>query len=86
MSGQTGRIAFRVEGNLWVAYFAKPNTMDGAIALGSIQMKLVQDQERKRAFMEIFKGAIGEFLEENFGPVGSWDEQRAPESERSGSA
>ena len=81
-----GRLAFRVEGEMWVAYYAMPHTMDGAIPLGSIQMSLVQDQERKRAFMEIFKSALTEILEEKIGPVGSWDEQRAPESERSGSA
>lgn len=83
---QVGRLAFRVEGDTWVAYFAMPGTMDGALVLGSIKMALVEDADRRRAFMEIMKGAVGDFLEGKFGEVSSWDERPAPEHERSGSA
>ena len=44
---QIGRLAMRVEGKLWVAYYALPNTMKGAIFLGSVQMRFVQDDVRK---------------------------------------
>ena len=78
---QAGRLALRVEGDTWVAYYAMPDTMDGALVLGSIKMALVQDQGRRHAFMELMKSAISEVLD-----VESWDERPAPEHERAGRA
>ena len=45
---QTGRLAMRVEGNLWVAYYAEADTMDSAVFLGSIQMRFVQDKKPRK--------------------------------------
>ena len=82
-----GRLAFRVEGDNWVAYYAKMDTMNDAIFMGSIRMGLVRDPDRKRAFMEIMKSALSDFIEEGFeNKIESWNEERAPESERSGRA
>jgi hypothetical protein len=78
-----GRLAMRVEGNWWVAYYAMPETMDKAIELGRIQMGIVRDEDRKQAFMEIMKSAINDLLGDK---VDSWDIQPAPEHERSGRA
>lgn len=84
---KAGRLAMRVEGNLWVAYFAQIGTMDGAIFLGSIQMAFVQDQDRKRAFMGLMQDAVGEILAEAAGGKPHWPEPvEAPEHERSGRA
>lgn len=80
MSKQVGRLAMRVEGDNWVAYYAMPDTMDGAIWLGSVKMGIVRDPDRKRAFMDLMKSAVGDFL----GGVEVWTETRAPEAERSG--
>lgn len=80
------RLAFRAEGNKWVAYVALPNTMKDATWLASIDIGLVHNEERRKAFIEIMKSAMAEFLNGLDMPVQSWDEQRAPESERSGSA
>jgi hypothetical protein len=80
---QAGRLAFRIEGDTWVAYYALPDTMAGAIFMGSIKMLFVQDQDRKRAFMDLMKSALGDFIE---GEVESWTEQLAPEAERAGNA
>jgi hypothetical protein len=77
-----GRIAFRIEGDQWVAYWALPDTMEGALWLASIKTVLVQDEISKRAFMELIKAGLAELLP---GTVESWNEQRAPEHERSGS-
>ena len=44
---QMGRLAMRVEGDLWVAYYALPSTMKDAVFLGSIQMAFVQDWQRR---------------------------------------
>lgn len=78
-----GRLALRVEGETWVAYYALPDTMEGAIVLATIRMALVEDGDRKRAFMELMKSAIGDFLA---GKVEMGIEQPAPEHERAGRA
>lgn len=78
---EIGRIAFRVEGDWWVAYYALPNTMEGALELARIQMAFVADHpQRKDAFMKLIQQGISsiapEFLVTNQRP--------APEHERSG--
>ena len=83
---QVGRLALRVEGDTWVAYYAMPDTMADAIVLGSIKMALVADRDRRRAFMDLMKSAINDFLQGKFGEVASWTEQPAPQHERAGSA
>lgn len=89
MSGekqQVGRLALRVEGDWWVAYFAKPATMEGAIELARIAMRLVQDRARKEAFMALMRDAVDEFLQDIYGERGDWHTRGAPEHERSGRA
>jgi hypothetical protein len=87
MNQKVGRLALRVEGNWWVAYYAKPNTMDGAIEMGRIAISIVHDENRKHAFMEIMKSAIGDFIENKSGTRPDfWDETPAPENEKAGRA
>jgi hypothetical protein len=82
---QVGRLALRVEGDWWVAYYALPDSMEGAIDLGRIQMALVQDRGRKQLFMDLMKSALGEFLRDATGGDPTWPEVRpAPEHERAG--
>ena len=82
-----GRLAFRVEGDKWTCYIAKPNTMEGAKWVGSVMLGIVDDPVRKLMFMDLMKDAYRDFLQGALGKeVASWDEERAPESERSGSA
>ena len=69
-----------------MAYYAMPLTMSGAIELGRIQMALVQNLDRKRAFMDLMKSAIAEFLEGMTGEAPDFKTQPAPEHERSGMA
>lgn len=85
---EIGRLAFRVEGNNWNAYFAKPDTMDGAIFMGTIPMGFVTDNpERKRGFMDLMKACFDDFIQGSIGQRPEWsDLQRAPEHERSGHA
>lgn len=85
---QIGRLAMRVEGGTWVAYYALAETMEGAIFLGSIKMAIVQDPNRKRVFMDLMKDAVSDILEERVGVRPEWPDepQAAPENERSGSA
>jgi hypothetical protein len=83
-----GRLALREEGTLWVAYYALPDTMEGALFLGSIRKQFVEDAERKLVFMALMKEAVGDILEEKMGERPTWPEgeQPAPEHERGGNA
>lgn len=89
MSGKhlMGRLALRVEGDWWVAYYALPDTMEGAIDMGRVRMSIVQDQGRKAAFMAIFSSAVADFIADQFGVMPDMNDPRpAPEHERAGRA
>jgi len=88
MSKPAFRLAMRAEGNKWTAYCASADTMEGAIWMGSIAMGIVgTSNERRRAFIDLMKDALNDFLEDRYGQVGvDWITQDAPESERSGTA
>lgn len=81
-----GRLAMRVEGENWVAYYALPDTMQDAVVLGSIRMGAVIDNpERKEAFMAMMTSVVAEIIEDRIGVRPSWsDTVKAPEHERSG--
>ena len=83
-----GRLAFRVEGDMWNAYFARLDTMEGAIFMGSIPLGFVSENEdRKQAFMELMKGCFDDAVEGKLGVRPTWsDPAQAPEHERSGHA
>ena len=88
MRQKIGRLALRHEGDFWNAYYAMPDTMEGAIFLGCVAIAAVQDQARKAAFMDLMRSAVGQFIEEQTGGNVTWPDsaQRAPEHERSGHA
>jgi len=79
-----GRLAMRVEGGHWNAYYAMHDTMDGANWLGSIAMRFVQSEKRKKAFMEMMKEAVADIIEEVAGerPTCPNKPVTAPEHER----
>lgn len=85
---QIGRLAMRVEGDWWVAYYAQQHTMEGALILGTISMAIVANKARKDAFMALMQAAISDLLSVAGGLHVHWPNppQRAPESERSGRA
>ena len=85
---EIGRLAMRVEGDNWCAYYALQHTMGGALFLGSIRMgAVVSDPARKTAFMDMMKGIVSDILAEKLGDRPTWgDPHRAPEAERSGRA
>lgn len=88
MSNQPGRIAYRVEGSWWVAYYALPNTMEGAIEIARIRMAVVDpNDDRKVTFMSLIQGFITEFLSSTTGEAPNWlDPVKAPEHEKAGRA
>ena len=85
---QMGRLALRVEGEFWNAYYALPTTMGDAILLGSIRMALVQDFSAKQLFMALMRDAVSAIIECEVGIKPSWpdDPKPAPEHERAGRA
>jgi hypothetical protein len=86
---EVGRLALREEGNLWVAYYAPPDTMQGAIFLGSICVSFAEDPEHKRVFVGLMRECVGDIIEDIVGVRPVWHEPEghpAPEHERGGNA
>lgn len=84
---ELGRLAFRIEGDMWVAYYAMTHTMEGAILVGSIRRAFVTDRKNKAAFIRLMKQGAKPLLEEiTQGKVKGWSTRPAPESERGGNA
>jgi hypothetical protein len=79
-----GRLALREEVGFWRAYYAKPDTMEGSILLGSIRMTLIRDNPTlKEGFMKLMQQSVTYALLETDVSV-SWPNppQPAPERER----
>lgn len=88
-TAQVGRLAMRVEGNLWVAYYAMPNTMEDALFLGSIQMAFVQNESAKQIFMALMRDAVTAIIKEETGETPEWPNpfgRPGPAHERGGRA
>lgn len=86
---ELGRLAVRVEGEDWVAYYAtRQDSMEDSVHLASIRMVTVVDNpDRKEAFLSLMKDIVSDIIEEAIGRRPSWkDPQPAPEHERSGNA
>jgi len=83
---ETGRLAMRVEGTMWNAYFALPGTMEGAVFLGGGATAAVADPFRKAAFMTLMTDFVKDLLEERTGLRPEMSVRPAPESERGGNA
>lgn len=83
---QVGRVAFRREGEWWNAYYAMPNTMDGAIHLGSLKMTIAEgNPTAKRHFMQCMREAGADVIEAQTGVRPQWKTPvDAPEHERAG--
>lgn len=82
---QIGRLALRVEGDNWNAYYALSDTMDGALFLGSLRMGIARIPERKQQFMALMRDAVSDIIEERVGTRPDWGGPTpAPEHERAG--
>ena len=80
-----GRLAMRQENGFWRAYYAMPDTMEGAVFLGSIRMALVMESDEiKTEFMALMKKAITVILKEASDVEVHWPNATvpAPEHER----
>jgi hypothetical protein len=89
MSEAPGRIALRIEGKWWVAYWARSMTsMDGAIGLARVRANLVErDPEIKQRFIEFAQFVMTRGLQAVGATVERWnDPVDAAEHEKSGRA
>ncbi len=91
MSGPTvsvGRVALRVEGDFWNAYWAPSETsMADAVFIASVRMSLARVPAVKDSFMELARLGLSAAIEASLGTAPTWGEPKsAPESERSGTA
>jgi len=78
------RLAMRAEGDKWNAYVARASTMEGAVWIGSIAMKFVEDHEaRRNTFLALMRDAMTDVIEETLGERPTWLEPaEVPEHER----
>lgn len=84
---QIGRLALRVEGDWWNAYYAVPDSMEKAIHLGSLRMAIAARPARKAGFMALMREAVADLIEEKVGVRPTWGgPENAPEHERAGQA
>lgn len=84
-----GRLALRVEGHWWAAYWAPElTTMQGAVKLATIRLNIARNEEVKEIFMRTARLAFSNIVKEVTGQdIIKWNEPEvAPESERSGNA
>lgn len=60
---QAGRIALRVEGDFYNAYYALPDSMEGAIFLGCIRMGVIKNDDLRRAqFLDFIRAVIEDLM------------------------
>lgn len=85
---EVGRLALRVEGPRWVAYFAQTHTMDDALEIGSMSMAIVkQNPELKEPFKDLMKSAMSSIIHAAMGKETAWNPGKpAPEHEKAGHA
>lgn len=83
------RLALREEGPLWVAYWAKGDTMKDAVQVGSIAMDTMKRHPvLKQIFMRLMEDVINDLVHAATGNTVNWTEVlvAAPEYERGGHA
>lgn len=83
---KVGRLAMRAEGQWWNAYYALPDTMNGALHLGSIRLTAVQANENlKLRFMATMRELVDDVIADKAGMRPSWGgPETAPAHERAG--
>lgn len=83
---QVGRVAFRVEGANWNAYWALPDSMKGAVFIASTRFAPVEGNvELKAGFMAYVRSVVDAIFLAEWGKKPDWPEpagRPAPEHER----
>lgn len=78
-----GRVAIRHEGHMINAYWAKPDTMEGAFWLGSIPAYFTSHADIFERFKKLMIDGAGFVIEDiTGGRIEEWNEKAAPEHEK----
>lgn len=84
---QIGRLAIRDEGSAVNAYYAKPNTMEDATLLFSVNAEAAKRPGVREKMLELGRQIVGEIIFEITGVRPVWGgPEGAPEHERAGHA
>jgi hypothetical protein len=84
---QIGRLALRVEGAMWNAYYMLPDSQVDAALLASIALAAVQSPARRQQFVALMREVIADIIERASGHRPVWGgEHPAAEHERGGHA
>ncbi len=83
-----GRLAFRTEGQNWVAYYMLPDSVEDAVFIASIPKgAAARSPQIRQDFMNLARQIVNAVLTDALGFVPEWGgEEPAPEHEKSGSA
>lgn len=77
------RLAMRVEGEMWNAYCAEPDTMDGKVLLLGVRKELIFDDQEWQDFYEMAWACFSVYMEMAYGvDVGDPVTSMAPAHER----
>lgn len=81
---EIGRLALRVEGNLWNAYWApRLDTMNGATLMASVRMTIAMLPGVREAFLTFARDSFDAIAKDALGTTPHWQEPHAaPEHER----
>ena len=83
----SGRLAMRTEGEYLNAYYALPDTMEGALLLGSIRLAIAEHPKYHRIFFAFMQEVVADIIEDATGERPRWCEVvPAPNKDRSGNA
>ena len=69
---EIGRLALRAIGNEWIAYYALPDTMKGAIELARVNLASIERELRRQAFMALMQEVVGDIIEGEVGVRPIW--------------
>jgi hypothetical protein len=61
-----------------VAYYAMPDTMEGAIELARINWAAIEREHRRQAFMDLMQEVVADILEDRVGVRPSWPHPPRP--------
>jgi hypothetical protein len=80
------RLAMRVEGKMWNAYFAWRDSMKDAILIGSLTMEIASDPIFEARFASLMSDVVASIIEDAAGVRPDIRVQSAPENEKGGNA
>jgi hypothetical protein len=81
---QMGRLAMRIEGDMRRAYYALPDTMEGALYLGELHMAAAELPGFRQRFLHLMRDAVTSLIQQRTDITMAWPNapQAEPDHER----